>query len=107
MERTLTGTCTDAKKLIQLGPELAYGSPPLLLSSSPHSLISSPTLILSASHPPLPRTRGNQAGTVPPNSTVSVEVEVVRVRNKKPDSDIGLGFLKDLANGRAKLPGGR
>ena len=44
---------------------------------------------------------------MPPNSTVSVEVEVVRVRNKKPDSDIGLGFLEDLANGRAKLPGGR
>lgn len=77
LERTLTGTCTDAKKLIQLGPELAYG------------------------------TRGNQAGTVPPNSTVSLEVEVVRVRNKKPDSDIGLGFLEDLANGRARLPGGR
>ena len=30
------------------------------------------------------RSKGNRNGSVPPNSTVSVEVEVVRVRNKKP-----------------------
>ena len=79
----------------------------VFLSPPPHSLTSSTPLILFATQPPLLRTRGNQAGTVPPNSTVTVEVEVVRVRNKKPDSDIGLGFLEDLANGRARLPGGR
>ena len=32
------------------------------------------------------RSKGNRNGSVPPNSTVSVEVEVVRVRNKKPVS---------------------
>merc|ERR1711875_72942 len=63
LERTVTGTCTDEKRLLLLGPSLAYGS------------------------------TGNRNGSVPPNSSVSVEVEVVRVRNKKPDSDIGLGFL--------------
>merc|ERR1719244_2461999 len=50
---------------------------------------------------------GNRNGSVPPNSTVHVEVEVVRVRNKKPDSDIGLGFLERLAAGTARLPNGR
>lgn len=77
LERTVTGTCVDEKRLLLLGPDLAYGS------------------------------KGNQNGSVPPNSTVSVELEVTRVRNKKPDSNIGLGFLEDLANGRAKLPNGR
>lgn len=77
LERTVTGTCVDEKRLLLLGPELAYG------------------------------TAGNQNGSVPPNSTITVEIEVTRVRNKKPDSDIGLGFLVDLANGRARLPGGR
>jgi len=77
IEKTVTGTCTGEKRLLLLGPELAYGS------------------------------RGNKNGSVPPNSSVSVEVEVVRVRNKKPDSDIGLGFLRDLADGKAKLPNGK
>merc|ERR1719338_38368 len=77
LERTVTGTCTDEKRLLLLGPSLAYGS------------------------------TGNRNGSVPPNSTVSVEVEVVRVRNKKPDTDIGLGFLEKLAAGTARLPNGR
>merc|ERR1712142_978064 len=77
LERTVTGTCTDEKRLLLLGPSLAYGS------------------------------TGNRNGSVPPNSTVHVEVEVVRVRNKKPDSDIGLGFLVRLAAGTARLPNGR
>merc|ERR1711994_723541 len=77
LERTVTGTCTDEKRLLLLGPSLAYGS------------------------------TGNRNGSVPPNSTVHVEVEVVRVRNKKPDSDIGLGFLERLAAGTARLPNGR
>jgi len=77
LERTVTGTCTDEKRLLLLGPSLAYGS------------------------------TGNRNGSVPPNSTVSVEVEVVRVRNKQPETDIGLGFLERLAAGTARLPNGR
>jgi len=77
IEKTVTGTCTGEKRLLLLGPALAYGS------------------------------TGNKNGSVPPNTSVSVEVEVVRVRNKKPDSDIGLGFLHDLASGTARLPGGK
>jgi len=77
LEKTVTGTCTDEKRLILLGPALAYGS------------------------------TGSRNGSVPPNSAVTIEVEVVRVRNKKPDSDIGLGFLERLAAGTARLPNGR
>merc|ERR1712126_126278 len=77
IEKTSTGTCTGEKRLLLLGPALAYGS------------------------------TGNKNGSVPPNTSVSVEVEVVRVRNKKPESDIGLGFLHDLASGTARLPGGK
>merc|ERR1712112_610629 len=77
IEKTVTGTCVDEKRLLLLGPALAYGS------------------------------TGNKNGSVPPNSSVSVEVEVTRVRNKQPESDIGLGFLHDLANGKARLPGGK
>merc|ERR1712142_816361 len=77
LELALTGACIDEKRTLFLGPNLAYGD------------------------------KGNRNGSVPPNSTVHVEVEVVRVRNKKPDSDIGLGFLERLAAGTARLPNGR
>lgn len=77
LERTVTGQCAEEQRLLMLGPDLAYGS------------------------------RGNQGGSVPPGSSLVVEVEVVRVRNKQPESDIGLGFLFDLANGKAKLPNGK
>merc|ERR1719204_2829300 len=77
LEKTVTGTCTDEKRLILLGPALAYGS------------------------------TGSRNGSVPPNSAVTIQAEVVRVRNKKPDSDIGLGFLERLAAGTARLPNGR
>ena len=33
LERTVTGTCTDEKRLLLLGPALAYGSPHFSSSS--------------------------------------------------------------------------
>ena len=79
LERTVTGTCTDEKRLLLLGPALSYGS----AINISHIYIS-----VNNHHPPTVtiRSTGNRNGSVPPNSTVNVEVEVVRVRNKKPVS---------------------
>ena len=74
LERTVTGTCTDEKRLLLLGPALSYGS----AINRSHKHHHPPTVTI--------RSTGNRNGSVPPNSTVNVEVEVVRVRNKKPVS---------------------
>jgi len=77
LEKTLTGACTEEERLLFLGPALAYGE------------------------------KGKKDGSVPPSTPVTVEVGIVRVRNKTPDSDIGLGFLENLASGTARISSGR
>jgi len=84
LEIGLTGACTDEKRLLLLGPALAYGS------------------------------EGNRAyqngrirGAVPPEAVVRVEAKIVRVRNKKPEGNLDLQFLNQLANGNARVPSGR
>jgi len=70
LEKVLTGACVDEKLLLMLGPQLAYGR------------------------------RGNKSGTVGPNTSLVVETEVLRVRNKKPeDKNLVLGFLDKISSG--------
>jgi len=70
LEKVLTGACIGEKLLLMMGPQLAY------------------------------QEKGNRAGTVPPNSSLVVEVEILRVRNKKPeDKDLVLGFLDRISSG--------
>jgi len=70
LETMLTGACVGEKLMLMMGSNLAYG------------------------------TRGNKAGTVPPNASLAVETEVLRVRNKKPeDSGLVLGFLDKISSG--------
>ena len=70
LETTLTGACIDEKRELYLGPNLAYGE------------------------------TGKRDGSVSPGDSVNVEVEVTRVRNKKPeDKDLVTGFLDRIASG--------
>jgi len=70
LEKALTGACVEEKLDLMLGPQLAY------------------------------QEKGNRAGTVPPNASVVVNVEILRVRNKKPeDSGLVLGFLDKISSG--------
>jgi len=83
LEVGLTGACTDETRLLLLGPALAYGS------------------------------KGNKAfqqrrgRAVPPEAVVRVEATILRVRNKKPQGDLDIQFLNQLASGTARLPSGR
>merc|ERR1712013_741306 len=70
LELALTGACVDEKRTLFLGPNLAYGE------------------------------QGKKDGSVKPGDSVIVEVEILRVRNKKPeDSGLVLGFLDKISSG--------
>ena len=70
LEATLTGACIDEKRDLFLGPNLAYGE------------------------------EGKRDGSVRPGESVNVNIEVLRVRNKKPeDSGLVLGFLDKISSG--------
>merc|ERR1712013_966273 len=70
LELALTGACVDEKRRLFLGPNLAYGE------------------------------QGKKDGSVKPGDSVIVEVEILRVRNKKPeDSGLVLGFLDKISSG--------
>ena len=70
LEQALTGACIDEKRTLFLGPNLAYGE------------------------------KGKKDGSVKPGESVVVEVEILRVRNKKPnDSGLVLGFLDKISSG--------
>jgi len=78
LEATLTGACASEQRTLFLGPDLAYGD------------------------------AGKSDGKVKGGESVKIDVEVVRVRDKKPtDSGIALDFLSTLANGGLKNFGGR
>jgi len=70
LETALTGACIDEKRSLFLGSNLAYGE------------------------------QGKRDGSVRPGESVNVEIEILRVRNKKPeDSGLVLGFLDKIASG--------
>jgi len=70
LETSLTGACIDEKRDLFLGPNLAYGE------------------------------SGKRDGSVKPGDSVSVSVEILRVRNKKPeDSGLVLSFLDKISSG--------
>jgi len=70
LEQALTGACIDEKRILFLGPNLAYGD------------------------------KGKKDGSVKPGDSVIVEVEILRVRNKKPDdAGLVLGFLDKISSG--------
>merc|ERR1711970_394825 len=70
LELALTGACVDEKRTLFLGSNLAYGE------------------------------QGKKDGSVKPGESVIVEVEILRVRNKKPeDSGLVLGFLDKISSG--------
>merc|ERR1712128_128770 len=70
LELALTGACVDEKRTLFLGPNLAYGD------------------------------KGKKDGSVKGGDSVFVEVEILRVRNKKPeDKGLVLGFLDKISSG--------
>ena len=70
LEASLTGACIDEKRDLFLGSALAYGE------------------------------EGKRDGSVRPGESVSVNIEILRVRNKKPeDEGLVLGFLDKISSG--------
>jgi len=70
LEASLTGACIEEKRDLFLGPNLAYGA------------------------------EGKRDGSVRPGESVNVNIEILRVRNKKPeDSGLVLGFLDKISSG--------
>ena len=70
LEASLTGACIEEKRDLFLGPALAYGE------------------------------EGKRDGSVRPGESVKVNIEILRVRNKKPeDEGLVLGFLDKISSG--------
>merc|ERR1711892_644362 len=70
LEIALTGACVDEKRTLFLGPNLAHGE------------------------------KGKKDGSVKGGDSVIVEVEILRVRNEKPeDKGLVLGFLDKISSG--------
>merc|ERR1712038_571901 len=70
LEASLTGACIEEKRDLFLGSNLAYGE------------------------------EGKRDGSVRPGESVSVNIEILRVRNKKPeDQGLVLGFLDKISSG--------
>jgi len=77
LEKVLTGACIGEKLMVMMGPELAYQEK----GNKNYQ-------------------NGRSFEAVPPNASLVLEIEILKVRNKKPDdSGLVLGFLDKISSG--------